>query len=61
MRVLQMREIEQVSGGFEVSIDLPGIDVVLVEDDFANAYDWAVDAMTDFFEWWDPAGYYSRS
>jgi hypothetical protein len=61
MRALQLREIEQVSGGFEVSIDLPGIDVLLEEEDFSNAYNWAVEQMTYFFEWWDPAGYYNRS
>ena len=37
MRALQLREIEQVSGGFEVSIDLPGIDVLLEEEDFSNS------------------------
>jgi hypothetical protein len=61
MRALQLREIEQVSGGFEVSIDLPGIDVLLEGEDFSNAYDWAVEQMTEFFEWWDPAGYYNVS
>ncbi len=61
MRTLQMHEIEQVSGGFEISIDLPGIDVLITSEDISMAYDWAVDSMTDFFEWWDPAGYYNRS
>ena len=61
MRALQLREIEQVAGGFEVSIDLPGINILLEEEDFSNAYNWAVDQMTDFFEWWDPAGNYNRS
>jgi hypothetical protein len=49
MRALQLREIEQVAGGFEVSIDLPGINILLEEEDFSNAYNWAVDQMTDFF------------
>ncbi len=61
VRVLQLRAIEQVAGGFEVSIDLPDINILLEEEDFSNAYNWAVDQMTDFFEWWDPAGYYNRT
>ncbi|MDO9319764.1 MAG: hypothetical protein Q7V56_16420 [Gammaproteobacteria bacterium] len=61
MRTLGKQEIELVSGGLEIYIDTDWAGIDSGSDDLVTAYDWAVDAMADFFEWWDPAGYYSRS
>jgi hypothetical protein len=60
MRNLEIQEMELVSGGFEWEINIGNVVRVSGDgDDLANAYDWAVDQMSDFFTWWDPAGYYS--
>ncbi len=61
MRTLGKHEIELVSGGAEFTFGSDGWEVGFTSGEVAEVYDWAVDAMTDFFEWWDPAGYYSRS
>jgi hypothetical protein len=56
-----MQEIALVSGGAEFHIGSDGWSVDFNDGEVGDVYDWAVDQMTDFFEWWDPAGYYSRS
>lgn len=61
MRTLGMQEIAMVSGGADFHIGTDGISVDFDSGEIGMAYDWAVDAMADFFQWWDPAGYYSRS
>ncbi|MES3008656.1 MAG: hypothetical protein V4751_12890 [Pseudomonadota bacterium] len=61
MRILGKQEIELVSGGADFHIGTDGVGVDFTDDEIFAVYDWAVDQMTDFFEWWDPAGYYSRS
>jgi len=60
MRNLEIQEMELVSGGFEWEINLGGVVRVRGDgSDIAAGYDWAVGQMSDFFTWWDPAGYYS--
>ncbi len=61
MRTLGMNEIELVSGGLDIHIGTDWVGIDTDGGDLITAYDWAVEQMTDFFEWWDPAGYYSRS
>ncbi len=61
MRTLGMQEIGMVSGGAEFHIGSDGWGVDFNDGEVADVYNWAVDQMTDFFEWWDPAGYYNRS
>ncbi len=61
MRTLGKEEIELVSGGAEFHVGSDYIGVEFEDGEVAAVYNWAVDAMTDFFEWWDPAGYYNRS
>jgi hypothetical protein len=71
MRNLNAMEMEAVSGGdYEIELDT-GIFRVLVKGDespqqiataigagISDVYDSAVNAMSDFFTWLDPAGYY---
>ncbi len=61
MRILGTREIELVAGGasFHVGTDYVGFD--FDSSEVGEVYDWAVEQMTEFFEWWDPAGYYNVS
>ncbi len=61
MRTLGMQEVQQVSGGAEIWWDLGVWGGKTTTEEIGEFYDTAVDAMTDFFEWWDPAGYYNRS
>lgn len=72
MRTLNCGELEFVSGGdWSFEVDL-GVTKWIVSGDetlqdmvgsaadaVSGAYGGAVDAMADFFTWWDPAGYYS--
>jgi len=61
MRTLGMQEVAMVSGGAEFHIGSDGWSVDFNDGEVGDVYNWAVDQMTDFFEWWDPAGYYNRS
>ncbi len=60
MRNLATREIESVSGGFDVTLHGGFFDVHIPGEDFVTAYNWAVGETSDFFTWWDPMGYYDR-
>ena len=61
MRTLGIQEIGMVSGGAEFHIGTDDIWVEFESPEVSEVYNWAVDQMADFFEWWDPAGYYNRS
>ncbi len=61
MRTLGKQEIELVAGGADFHIGSDGWGFDFTSEEVGMVYDWAVDQMTEFFEWWDPAGYYSRS
>jgi hypothetical protein len=56
MNVLTQGELEKVSGGFEVEIDIGIIRVLVSGGEIASAYESAVSRVTDFFMWWDPEG-----
>jgi hypothetical protein len=64
MRTLNNVEAEHVSGGeWHLDFDLGFINGGFsgpesVQQVVGGAYYGAVDAMADFFTWWDPAGYY---
>ncbi len=65
MRTLNSMELENVSGGdwsWEVDLGITKFIVSgeeSVQEIVGGAYGGAVDAMANFFTWWDPAGYYS--
>ena len=62
MRSLNMEEVGTISGGWDWSINIGGIvEVSGSGEELMAGYDWAVDQMSDFFTWWDPAGYYQAS
>lgn len=54
MRVLQLEEIEQVSGAAEFTFSLGPVEVKVTSGEIAGLYESAVSSMTDFFMWWDP-------
>lgn len=61
MRDLKIAEVTEVSGG-EWSVDFAVGPVKFHfegEETAQEIYGGAVDAVADFFTWWDPAGYYS--
>jgi hypothetical protein len=61
MRSLNAEEVTNVAGGeWSVTLDLVFVEGTLSGPETAQEiYAGAVDAMADFFTWWDPAGYYS--
>ncbi|MES2604730.1 MAG: hypothetical protein V4603_07310 [Pseudomonadota bacterium] len=61
MRNVSVSELEEVSGGeWTVTLHLGIADVELSGPETAQEiYGGAVDAMADFFTWWDPVGFYS--
>ncbi len=62
MKNLTVQETQTVSGGdIEWEFDAGFFKVAGDGSDLAAGYYWAVDQMSDFFTWWDPAGYYSAS
>lgn len=62
MKSLNMEEIENVSGGWDWTISFGDfVEVSGTGEELASGYYWAVGQMSDFFTWWDPAGYYSAS
>jgi hypothetical protein len=59
MRSLKVEEMEVVSGGWEWTISFGDfVEVSGTGEELAAGYDWCVSQMSDFFTWWDPAGYY---
>ena len=65
MRKLDEAELNSVSGGdWSFSLDFGGVGIEVsgeetIQEIVGGAYGGAVDAMANFFTWWDPAGYYS--
>jgi hypothetical protein len=59
MKNLTVQDIETVSGG-EVTweFDVGFFSMQGDGGDLAAGYDWCVSQVSDFFTWWDPAGYY---
>jgi hypothetical protein len=58
MQNLSVEDIENVSGGWDWVFEFGPITVSGTGEEFAAGYDWCVSQMSDFFTWWDPAGYY---
>lgn len=59
MRSLENQEIDSVAGGWDAVFHFGIVDVNVSGQELVGAYDWAVGQMSDFFTWWDPAGYYN--
>lgn len=61
MKSLNMEEIENISGGWDWAINIGGVvEVSGTGEELVAGYYWCVGQMSDFFTWWDPAGYYPR-
>lgn len=58
MRVLEAMEVESVTGGFNIHINLGIVEIDMTGKELSAGHNWAVNKMAGFFTWWDPAGYY---
>lgn len=62
MKNLTLQDVDKVSGGeVEWEFDIGFFRISGDGSDFAAGYNWCVGQMSDFFTWWDPAGYYQAS
>ncbi len=59
MQNIDLENLDSVAGGWDVTVDLGPVQFNFSGEEAAAAYDWSVNQMSDFFTWWDPAGYYS--
>ncbi len=58
MRELNLKELDEVSGGWSLWWDFGVVGGSMEGSEVIAAYYYAVEQTSNFFTWWDPAGYY---
>lgn len=61
MRAIATDDLNGIYGGWHVSVDFGAVEFEFSGEEIYSGYNWCVGQMSDFFTWWDPAGYYEAS